>query len=79
MRHEYFLATSSRPLRPICLRFDVCEDPARRDRIVLYEIYRSRDAFDVHVQAAHFKRFDRETAAWVAHKSVQVLTLVASP
>ena len=60
-----------------CLRFDVAvadDDPAC---ILLYEIYRDRDAFDDHLKTAHFAAFDAEVAPLVRAKQVGTYALLA--
>jgi (4S)-4-hydroxy-5-phosphonooxypentane-2,3-dione isomerase len=42
---------------PGCLLFDVCQDEANPNRIVLYEIYKDTAAFDAHREMAHVKKF----------------------
>ena len=61
---------------PGCRRFDVLEPAGESDRIVLYEIYDDRAAFDAHVKTRHFARFNEASAALVAAKSVTELNLV---
>lgn len=58
-----------------CERFDVLQPEGEPDRIVLYEIYRDRAAFDVHAASAHFKEFDAATKDLVRSKVVTVLNL----
>jgi quinol monooxygenase YgiN len=55
---------------PGCRRFDVLANRTEADRILLYEVYADRAAFDAHVRTPHFAAFDRESAALVADKSV---------
>lgn len=59
-----------------CRRFDVLEPAGDADRILLYEIYDDRAAFDAHVESAHFARFDAESSALVTAKSVIECSLV---
>jgi len=40
------------------------------DRVVLYEIYDDAAAFEVHKKTPHFALFDRESAPFVATKTV---------
>ena len=60
---------------PGCRRFDVLESPSEADRIVLYEIYDDRAAFQAHMGTGHFARFNEASAAMVADKKVTELTL----
>ena len=55
---------------PGCRRFDVIEPKGEADRILLYEIYDSEEAFGAHIRAPHFLHFDKETTPMVARKSV---------
>lgn len=61
---------------PGCRRFDVLELAAEADRIMLYEIYDDRAAFDAHVKTRHFAQFNEASAALVATKAVIEMTLV---
>ena len=61
---------------PGCRRFDVLETAGDGDRIVLYEIYDDRAAFDAHIKTRHFARFNEESAALVADKKVMEFGLV---
>jgi quinol monooxygenase YgiN len=61
---------------PGCQRFDVIEPVGESDRILLYEIYDSEEAFKAHTRMPHFLRFDKETAPMVARKSVIAGALV---
>jgi len=63
-------ARASREREQGCLQFDVCADPAKAQRIFLYEVYADRAAFDAHLAAEHFKTFDRTVAPWIAAKTV---------
>ncbi|MBZ0228160.1 MAG: antibiotic biosynthesis monooxygenase [Bauldia sp.] len=59
-----------------CRRFDVLEPHGEENRVLLYEIYTDRAAFDAHVKSEHFARFDAESSALVAAKSVVECDLV---
>ncbi|HVZ00357.1 MAG TPA: putative quinol monooxygenase [Dongiaceae bacterium] len=61
---------------PGCRRFDVLANPKDANRILLYEIYDDRAAFDAHRRTPHFAVFDRESAALVADKTVGEYDLV---
>jgi len=69
-------ARISRDTEPGCRQFDVCVDPADKASVFLYEIYDDRGAFDAHLAAAHFKRFDAAVGPMVASKAVRLLNLV---
>lgn len=53
---------------PGCSVFDVWTDTERRDRVFLYEVYKDRAAFDVHLRSTHFAAFDRDVRNWVKAK-----------
>lgn len=61
---------------PGCTRFDVCAHCKDADRILLYEIYDDRAAFDAHLKTRHFAVFNTESAPLVADKSVAEYDLV---
>jgi (4S)-4-hydroxy-5-phosphonooxypentane-2,3-dione isomerase len=61
---------------PGCSRFDVCADRKDPDRIVLYEIYDDRAAFDAHLKTPHFAAFNEKSAPLVATKAVSECDLV---
>lgn len=65
---------------PGCLRFDVLlpVEPAEYD-VLLYEIYRDREAFDAHLGSAHFLAFDAETRDAVRRKTVREYHLLPHP
>lgn len=67
-------AATSVEVEPGCHRFDVLV-PEEDDRVVLYEIYADRAAFDAHVATDHFKTFDRETKDLVKAKTVTAFAL----
>ena len=64
-------ASDSLEREPGCSRFDVCTDPERPGRILLYEIYADAEAFRVHLESTHFKSFDRDVAPIIQAKTVQ--------
>jgi quinol monooxygenase YgiN len=55
---------------PGCRQFDVLEPMKEKDRVVLYEIYDDRAAFELHLKSAHFAAFDSASAPLVAEKIV---------
>lgn len=48
-------AAASVANEPGCLVFDVSQDRADADVIYLYEIYTDVDAYEAHIQTAHFR------------------------
>lgn len=61
---------------PGCSRFDVCADRKDADRVLLYEIYDDRAAFDAHLKTRHFALFNEASAPLVADKTVGEYDLV---
>lgn len=62
-------AEASRTKEPGCRQFDVCES-ADGSTIFLYEIYDDEAAFDAHLAAEHYKRFNALTMPWVSERKV---------
>ena len=69
-------ARESAQIEEGCRRFDVLEPSGDADRVLLYEIYTDRAAFDAHCESPHFARFDAESRALVSAKSVIECSLV---
>lgn len=61
-----------------CHRFDVCFDPQDASKVLLYELYTDRAAFDLHLKSAHFLEFDTLTKDWVNQKKVSFWQLEGS-
>jgi (4S)-4-hydroxy-5-phosphonooxypentane-2,3-dione isomerase len=59
-----------------CLRFDVLVPLDAKDRILLYETYEDRAAFEVHLRSQHFEKFNKQSAALVADKTIVEFSLV---
>ena len=53
-----------------CHVFDVLIDPKKREKILLYEVYRSPRAFELHLASAHFADFDAAVRDWIIAKSI---------
>jgi autoinducer 2-degrading protein len=55
-----------------CLRFDVSvpADPAASQVVFLYELYRDRGAFELHLRSGHFLAFDRASGPLVVEKTI---------
>lgn len=70
-------AKTSVAIEPGCLRFDVLEPSVhgKTHRVVLYEIYTDRAAFDLHLASGHFKAFDAASRDMVVSKTVETLTV----
>lgn len=76
LRLIYENARTSCREEPGCRRFDVLATPSEVDRIMLYEIYDDRAAFEAHVKTSHFARFNEASAPLVADKKVTELVMV---
>ncbi len=61
-----------------CLQFDVLEPEDDGDRVLLYEIYTDKAAFDAHLQTEHFRIFAGASEALCHQKSVTRCNLVFS-
>lgn len=55
---------------PGCRQFDVVEPRDDPDRIVLYEIYDDRAAFEVHLKTPHLAAFEAASNHLVTKKTV---------
>lgn len=55
---------------PGCSRFDVVEPRDDPDRILLYEIYDDRAAFEEHLKTKHLADFEAATSKLVSRKTV---------
>jgi autoinducer 2-degrading protein len=69
------LENAERSLRdePGCRRFDVLT--GEDGRVILYEIYDDEAAFQAHLKAPHFHRFDEASKMLIAAKRVERCTL----
>jgi (4S)-4-hydroxy-5-phosphonooxypentane-2,3-dione isomerase len=64
-------AAQSVQLEPGCLRFDVLvPEIGAGSGVLLYEIYRTHDDFDLHLASSHYLRFDAATKHMVLAKQV---------
>ena len=61
---------------PGCHQFDVCTDPAHPGEVFLYEVYADAQAFQHHLQSAHFKAFDLVVADMILSKQVATFSEV---
>ena len=59
-----------------CRRFDVLEPREGTDRVILYEIYDNRAAFEAHIKTAHFHTFNNASIPLVVDKVVSDYNLV---
>ena len=63
---------------PGCLQFDVLEPEGDSDRVLLYEIYADRAAFDAHLKTEHFHVFNSASESLCLRKTVTRCDLVCS-
>jgi (4S)-4-hydroxy-5-phosphonooxypentane-2,3-dione isomerase len=63
---------------PGCLQFDVLEPEGEEGRVLLYEIYTDRAAFDAHLKTQHFHVFNSASESLYLRKSVIRCDLVCS-
>ena len=71
-------ADASVRTEPGCLQFDVLESEGEGDRVLLYEIYSDKAAFDAHLQTEHFRIFAGASEALCLQKKVTRCDLVFS-
>jgi (4S)-4-hydroxy-5-phosphonooxypentane-2,3-dione isomerase len=55
---------------PGCVQFDVLEPEGDGDRVLLYEVYMDKAAFDEHRQTEHFRTFASQSEVLCLKKSV---------
>ena len=65
-------AKNSLELEEGCHYFDVSQSADKAELFFLYEIYTDKNAFDIHLQSAHFKDFDEIVSSWINHKEVRL-------
>lgn len=61
-----------------CRSFDVCVDPERENRFILYEVYDTPEDFEAHLETPHFKAFNAEVGPWILEKRFDRVTRLAS-
>jgi quinol monooxygenase YgiN len=49
-----------------CLRFDVVQDTEDETRVLFYEVYQDKAAFDQHLTMPHFHRWNETVKDWMA-------------
>ena len=63
-------AQGSFKLEVDCHVFDVCIGSERKNRVLLYEVYTDKTAFDAHLASAHFRDFNDAVQEWVSEKQL---------
>jgi quinol monooxygenase YgiN len=71
-------ADASVKTEPGCLQFDVLEPEGEDDRVLLYEIYSDKAAFEAHLRTEHFRIFAGASEALCLEKKVIRCGLVFS-
>jgi (4S)-4-hydroxy-5-phosphonooxypentane-2,3-dione isomerase len=61
-----------------CSRFDVCFS-ADGSRCFLYELYRDRASFDLHLATPHFNEFNESSRPLLTGKSAEHYSLISNP
>lgn len=61
-----------------CLTFDVLVDTEDKTRVMLYEVYKSEAAFQVHQQQQAFKSYMAEAVPLLADRQRQFMTRVST-
>jgi quinol monooxygenase YgiN len=57
---------------PGCKQFDVLVDPQDKTQVMLYEVYNDDQAFEVHQQTPHFKKYLAEAVPLLASRERHV-------
>lgn len=71
-------ADASVKTEPGCLQFDVLEPEGEGERVLLYEIYSDRAAFDAHLRTEHFRVFAGASESLILQKTVTRCNLAFS-
>ena len=70
-------AAATRSSEPGCQQFDVLVDPEDRSKIAFYEVYDDKQAFEAHLQTAHFKKYFENAVPLLAERERSFFTRVA--
>ena len=70
-------AAASRSTEPGCRQFDVLSDPEDPAKIAFYEVYDNKDAFEAHLQTAHFKKYFENAVPLLAARERTFFSRVA--
>ena len=58
-----------------CTQFDICISEADKNLVFLYEIYKTKADFDLHLESEHFQAFSKKVVNWVDTKTVETFYL----
>ena len=64
-------AENSVNLEAECLMFDLAVSRDDPNHFLMYEIYTDAEAFQHHLDAAHFKAFSEQTAGYVLSRTIK--------
>ena len=70
-------AKASRETEPGCRQFDVLADPEDPTKIAFYEIYDNKQAFESHLETAHFKKYFEHAVPLLSERERAFFTRVA--
>ena len=62
-------AAASRTTEPGCRQFDVLVDPEDATRVAFYEVYDNKQAFESHLETAHFKKYFEHAVPLLAERT----------
>jgi len=70
-------AAASRTTETGCRQFDVLVDPEDPTRIAFYEVYDNKQAFESHLETAHFKKYFEHAVPLLAERTRSFFSRVA--
>ena len=70
-------AAAARSNEPGCQQFDVLVDPDDRTKIAFYEVYDDKQAFETHLETAHFKKYFENAIPLLAERERRFFNRVA--
>ena len=70
-------AAASRTTEPGCRQFDVLVDPDDPTKIAFYEVYDNKQAFESHLETAHFKKYFENAVPLLANRERTFFSRVA--
>ena len=79
IKHVTQNASDSLKFEPGCLRFDVLVPSDSETSIFLYEIYRNKEAFRLHLLSKHFEVFNKSIKKLVFSKTVREFSSPLTP
>ena len=70
-------AAASRTTEQGCRQFDVLVDPDDATKIAFYEVYDNKQAFESHLETAHFKKYFEHAVPLLAERTRSFFNRVA--